>query len=151
MSLARAALVVGACALVGAGALALASRTPASIRNARPGPDATDPSGGATFTDAEIDRHAHYRAPSYLSYALQTALGIIVLVVLARGPLGRFLDRIAEWPGGWPTRALAGSVVVLLVTTLATLPISYVRGFAMEHAWGLSTQDTAGWFSDVGR
>jgi STE24 endopeptidase len=76
---------------------------------------------------------------------------MVVLVVLARGPMGRFLDWIDGWPGGWVTRAIAGAVLVVLVTTIASLPIAYVRGFAMERAWGLSTQDAGGWLSDVVR
>jgi STE24 endopeptidase len=151
MSIARAVVIIGVFAVLCAGAVALASRAPASIRSESPGPGALDPARGASFTDAEIARHGRYRAPSYLSYALQILLGIVVLVVLARGPLGRFVEWIGGWPGGWVTRALACSALVLLVTTIAMLPMSYVRGYAMEHAWGLSTQDAGGWLSDAVR
>lgn len=151
MSLARAALVIGAFAFLSAGVVALASRTPAGIRQDRPPAGATDPSRGDAFSDAEIARHGRYRAPSYLGYALQIALGAVVLVVLARGPLPRFAAWAAGWPGGWVTRAIACAFLVLLVSTVASLPLGYVRGFAIQQAWGLSTQDGGGWLSDVMR
>jgi STE24 endopeptidase len=149
MTSARAAVLIAALALASAVALALASRAPAAVRTERTAPGATDAARGASFTDAEIARHGRYRAPSYLSYALHVVLGAAVLVVLARGPMRGFVDRIEGWPGGWVTRAIVCSIAVLVVTTLASLPLAYVRGFAMEHAWGLSTQDTGSWLSDV--
>jgi STE24 endopeptidase len=151
MSIGRAAVIVGIVAFLCAGVVALASRAPASIRTARPGPGAADPALGASFSEADVARHGRYRAPSYLAYFLQTLLTLVVLVVLARGPLRRFADWSAGWPGGWVTRAVACAVFVLLVSTVASLPMAYVRGFAMERAWGLSTQDVGGWLSDVVR
>jgi STE24 endopeptidase len=151
MTVVRAVIVVGVLAFLFAGVVALASRTPAGVRADRPAPGATDPERGASFADAEVARHGRYRAPSYLSYALQTVLGVAVLVVLARGPMRRFADWIEGWPGGWVTSAVACALLVLFVTTLASLPMAYVRGYAMEHAWGLSTQNAGGWLSDVGR
>lgn len=149
MSAVRAVVIVGAFAFLSAGIVAFASRTPASVRTETAAPGATDPSRGAAFTDAEVARHGRYRAPSYLSYALQIVLGVAVLLVLARGPMGRFVDAIEGWPGGWVTRAVACALFVLLVTTVASLPLTYVRGYVMERAWGLSTQDAGGWLSDV--
>jgi STE24 endopeptidase len=151
MSVARAVVIVAACAVLAAGILAFVSRAPASVRGDRPAAGATDPDAGATFTPDEIDRHGHYRAPSYVSFVLRTLLGLVVLLVLARGPMGRFFDWIDGWPGGWLTRGLAGSALVVIVMTLASLPIAFVRDFAMERAWGLSTQDAGGWLSDMGR
>jgi STE24 endopeptidase len=151
MSVTRSVVVLGILGILCAGVVALASRTPGSIRSDRPEAGANDPARGATFTDEEIARHGRYRAPTYLTYALQTLLAIAVLIVLARGPMARFAEWTGRWPGGWVTRAIACSILVLLVTTLASLPMAYVRGYAMEHAWGLSTQDAGGWLSDVVR
>lgn len=151
MSIARAALVIAALSLLSAGVLALVSRAPESVRTAEPGPGATNPAHGDHFTDAEVERAGAYNGPAYLSFFLQSALSIVVLVVLARGPIARFVDRIATWPGGWVTQALVATVVIVIVSTLAALPLSFVRGFAMEQAWGQSTQNATGWLTDAGR
>jgi STE24 endopeptidase len=144
-------MIVATCAVVAAGLLALVSRTPADVRGDRPDAGATDPSNGATFSEADVARHGHYRGPSYLGFALRTLIGILVLVVLARGPFGRFLDKIDGWPGGWLTQVVVGSIFVAIVVTVATLPLAFVRDFSMEKAWGLSTQNAGGWLSDVAR
>jgi STE24 endopeptidase len=151
MSTLRAVIVISVVSLASAGALALLSRAPADLRTARPGTGATDPSLGARFTDAEIRRAAAYNGPGYASFFLQTALGMVVLLVLARGPMARFFDRISGWPGGWAVAALSGALLLVLVSTFASLPLAFVRGYANAHAWGLSTQDVAGWLADVGR
>lgn len=147
MSVARFVLIVALLAGVVAGTLALVSRTTASVRaEARQG--STDPSLEATFTDDQIASHGAYRGSSYLSYFLSLGLQVIVLVLLARGPLRRVMDRVEAWPGGWVTKALVAAVVVAAALWLATLPLDYVRGYAMGHAWGLSTQTFGGWVGD---
>lgn len=75
-------------------------------------------------------------------------LEIAVLLLLARGPLREILNRFQGLPGGWLTRTLLAVVFVVLVGWVASLPLSYVRGFAVQHAWGLSTQSAAGWLQD---
>jgi STE24 endopeptidase len=151
MSVGRAFLVIAAASVLSAGILALVSRAPASVRADKPSSDATDPSHGAQFTAAEIRRAGAYNGPGYLNFFLSTALSIVVLIALARGPMGRWVEWSSRWPGGWVTQALAAAVFVALVSTVAALPLAYVRGYAMEHAWGLSTQDATGWLTDVGR
>jgi Zn-dependent protease with chaperone function len=148
MSLARAVLIVGVVSVVSAALLAFVSRTPAEVRAAKPGPEATDPSLGPDFTDEQISRHGAYRGPSYLSFALGTFVEIVLLAVLARGPFRRLADATEGLPGGWATRALLLGAALALATWLAQLPLSYVRGYAIAHAWGLSTQDAGGWLTD---
>jgi STE24 endopeptidase len=151
MSVARAVIVIAGVSLLSAGVLAVASRAPASVRADRPPSNATDPALGARFTPDEVRRAGAYNGPGYLSFLLRTVLSIVVLIVLARGPMARWFERTSGWPGGWVTQAIAGAVLVVLVSTIAALPLSYVRGYAMEHAWGLSTQNAIGWLTDVGR
>lgn len=147
MSVARFVLIVALLAGVAAGTLALVSRTPSSVRaEARQG--ATDPSLGATFTDDQTASHGAYRGSAYLSYFLSLGLQIVVLVLLARGPLRGAIDRVGAWPGGWVTRALVAAALVSAALWLATLPLDYVRDYAMGHAWGLSTQTLGGWVGD---
>lgn len=147
MGTARVVLVIALLAIAAAGTVAVVSRTPASIRaEAREG--STDPDLGASFTDAEIASHGAYRGPSYLAYFLSFGLNLVVLILLARGPLAAAIERTESWPGGWITRALVASTLVAAALWLATLPLDYVRSQGMGGAWGLSTQGTAGWMGD---
>lgn len=75
-------------------------------------------------------------------------LEVTVLLLLARGPLREVLARFQGPPGGWLTRTLVAVVFVVLVGWIASLPLSFVRGFAVQHAWGLSTQSAGGWLLD---
>jgi STE24 endopeptidase len=148
MSIARAVLIVGAVSLASAALVAIVSRTPAEVRAAKPGQEATASSLGANFTDDQISRHGAYRGPSYLSFALGTVIEIVLLIVLARGPFSRLVDAVSL-PGGWAVRALVVGAALALAAWLAQLPLSFVRGYASARAWGLSTQDVGGWLSDV--
>ena len=148
MSTARALVVLVSLSLVGAGVLALASLAPAAIRQREEPPNATDPDNGPRFTDAQVERHGRYRLPGYLAIALFTGLELAMLIVLAKGPFRRLIDAAESWPGGWVTAAIVGAVAITLVGALLTLPMGFVRGYVIEHAWGLSTQDVGGWLSD---
>jgi STE24 endopeptidase len=144
----RSAVLLTALACTAAVAVAFVSRTPAELRNDKPGPEATDPSRGPSFSDAEIQRHAAYRGPGYLSFALGLLMEVAFLVVLAQGgmdALARATDRL---PGPWPVQAAALGMALVVLNALLVLPLDYVRGFAIAHAWGLSTQDVGGWASD---
>jgi STE24 endopeptidase len=143
-----AAVLVAVAALASALLLAAVSRTPAHVRNATPGAESIDPSLGATFTDAQIARHGAYRGPSYLSLGLGFVLEVALLVVLARGPFRGLADAVERVPGGLVVHAAVLGAALAALIALVGLPLAYVRGFAMEHAWGLSTQDLGGWLSD---
>lgn len=131
--------------------MALVSRTPPEVRAAEPGPAATDPSLGASFSDEQISRHGAYRGPSYLAFFVALAIEVVTLIALVRGPLPRLASSLDGIRGGLPVRVALIALFVAAVTTAAALPLSYVRGYAMQKAWGLSTQDVGGWLSDVGR
>jgi STE24 endopeptidase len=148
---ARAAVLIVVLALASAGVVAWLSRAPASLRAAEPGPGATDPALGAEFTQEQIDRGRAFRTPGYVSVAVGAVLQLTVLLVVARGPMGRLADALERVPGGWPVRALLAAVALTVVLALATAPLSYVRGYVVAHDWGLSTQNLGGWLSDQGR
>lgn len=148
MGTGRAVWILLLAALACAGALALVSRTPAAVRQARPAPEATAPALGARFSDAEVARHGAYRASGYLAFVLGAALDVLVLVVLARGPFRHAAEAAERLPGGWALRAALLGAGLSLALALAALPLSFVRGYVIEHAWGLSTQDLGGWLSD---
>ncbi|HYI43869.1 MAG TPA: M48 family metallopeptidase [Actinomycetota bacterium] len=145
----RAFVIIAVSSLLAAGVLALVSRAPASVRaEPQDTPADTQPELGAEFTDEQIARHGAYRGPSYLFFALITVLEVLILVTLARGPFARIVDRFGGLPGGWLVRAAAATLILVLIMWIATLPMNLVRGYAMEHAWGLSTQNLGGWISD---
>jgi STE24 endopeptidase len=151
MSWARATVTVAVLALLSAGVVALAARAPAALRRDAPGPGAADPARGDDFGARQIERGRAFNRPGYLSFLLSSVLGIALLLVLARGPFGRLTDRVERLPGGWVAHALALGALVAVLATAADLPLGYVRGYALQHAWGLSTQDVGGWLGDVGR
>lgn len=107
-----------------------------------------DPSRGSEFADADIARHGAYRGAGYLGFLLHTAVELSVLILLARWVFPLVVTRVSTWPGGWPVRAAVLAVVLAAILAIALLPLGYVRGFAMEHAWGLSTQTFGGWLLD---
>ena len=147
----RAVALLFVIALVSAAAVALASRAPAEVRNAKPGAEAHDPSLGARFTPEQVARHGAYRGPGYLALALSIVVELVALVLLARSLLPRALNFIEKLPGGWPVAAAVAAVFLVVIVTLATVPLGYVRGFANAHAWNLSTQGFGSWLSDLGR
>src|SRR5687767_13082415 len=75
----RAILLLVVLAIVSASLLAFESRAPEAVRKAEPGPDATDPSNGASFTDTEVARHGAYRGSAYISIALSVFLEVVAL------------------------------------------------------------------------
>ena len=151
MSSLKAIVIVGLLACAAATLVGLASRAPAEVRGAEAGREATDPSLGGRFSDPQIARHGIYRRAGYLGFILGVILEITVLVVLARGPLGRVVTSIEKWPGGLLVHALAVGAAIAIITTVAALPLSFVRGYVIPKAWGLSTQNIAGWLSDLGK
>ena len=151
MSLSRALLIGLILSCAAAAVVALSSRAPAALRNYEPDRAATDPELGAEFTDEQIERHGIFRRSAYLGYALALVLEIVILVLLARGPVGRLVTAIEGWPGGLIVHAAAIGVAVAAATTVVALPLSLVRGYVVNRAWGLSTQDIGGWALDMAK
>lgn len=136
-------LALSSAALVG-----YVSRTPGELRRAGPSPGALDADRGAAFSDADVARHAAYRGPSYLAFALSLLIEIALLIVLARGPFAAVHDIVRGLPGGWAAHAFLLGAFIAVAATLLLTPLAFVRGFVIDHAWGLSTQDLAGWSVD---
>lgn len=132
----------------GAGLVAFVSRTPEEIREAKPGPEAYDPDLGASFTDAQVQRHAAFRGPGYLQFAFATVIPLLLLVLLAKGPFAALVDRLEGLKGGWPVRAMLAAAILGALLTAFLLPFGFVRGYLVAKSWGLSTQDLSGWLSD---
>lgn len=148
MSARRAALVV-AVVLGAAFVLVVALRTPWSLLPDLPGgPTAPDPGAGVPADVVE-------RAQSFAS-ALRPAslaalvLGLGVSAVLGLTPLGAWLVRAVARPlgGGWVWQVLLGTLALMVVGRLATLPIG-AYGEVVRHRYGLSTRSWPLWLRDV--
>jgi STE24 endopeptidase len=148
MSWARALLSIALVSVVAAALVGLASRAPADVRQRPSEPGATDAALGSSFTDEQVARHAAYRRPGYLAFALGLVVQVFALVVLARGPWRELVETLESRVGAWPVRALIAGALVSLVLAAAALPLAFVRGHVVEHAWGLSTQGAPGWAVD---
>lgn len=151
MTTPKALLIIGAVSLAAAALVAFVSRTPAEVRRAEAPVEARDPSLGARFTEEQIARHGAYRGPAYLGFALSLVVEVTLLLVLARGPWARLVGTVGRLPGGWVLHALVLGAIAATLASLVALPLNFVRGYVIEHAWGRSTQDLVGWASDVSR
>lgn len=116
-----------------------------------PGADlAADPA--RDFTAAEIARevafHKQVRPPAYASLGV----GLVVALALGLTPWGARLIGVVARPlgGGWVWQVLLGTVAIVLVGRLVTLPFA-VRTETVRRDYGLSTQTWLSWAADVGK
>ncbi|GAB3201368.1 hypothetical protein GCM10027261_35690 [Geodermatophilus arenarius] len=138
------ALVLGA-ALV----LVIALRTPWT-------PLPTPPGGASPVTDdaglpAEVVRRAEALAADIRPASLTNlVLGLAVSALLGLTRLGSRLVTAVGRAGGrrWPLTVLLGTVTLVVVGRLATLPIS-AYGEVVRHRYGLSTRSWPLWLRDV--
>jgi STE24 endopeptidase len=144
MSVVRVVVVALLVSCVAASIVGFVSRTPASVR-IQSGPSVVPPSG---FTDEQVARHGAFRGPLYLAFVFGVLLEITLLVLLRGRPIGRLISWLETLPGGWPLRAALAAIVLGAMAWLVSLPLGYVRGYAIQKAWGLSTQDAPAWFLD---
>jgi STE24 endopeptidase len=147
MSWARAALILLVLGAGAAGILALAARAPAELRAATPESGVFAAHLGAEFSDQQVARHGAYRRSSYVGLALGLIVQLGTLLVLARGPIGSLVERLAGLKVPWGLRPSLIALAVIATLLVVTLPLGYV-GFEIGHAWGLSTQSVGGWLVD---
>ena len=121
-------------------------------RDRGPEPVPVDPR--AYFSAAQVERAEAYRTGQLWIYVAQTAIGLGVLVLIARRPPER-LETLRRPSGSLfrPAPALAGAAVaaaISVATGIAALPLSAV---ARERAKdvGLVTQDWVGYLGDVAK
>lgn len=144
MTFGRALLIAFFISAVCAGILALVSRTPAEIREPRPGVTST----AGDFTEAQITRHGAYRGPLYLAFVLSLAIQVILLLLFRDGPIAQVVGWSEGLGGGWPVRTALLAAVVAGSMALVGLPLAFVRGFVLQRAWHLSNQDIGAWLLD---
>lgn len=124
------------------------SRAPAELRRPPGSESAADPSLGASFTEEQVARGAAFRRPGYLAALLGLALRVVTLVILAKSVWSPLVSSLEASIGSWALRTLVAGAVIGFVLVAVSIPLGYVRGYAVQHAWELSTQDFGGWVSD---
>jgi STE24 endopeptidase len=79
-------------------------------------------------------------------------VGLIVALIIGLTPVGAHIVSWAGKPfgGNWAARALLGGLLILVISTLLTLPFS-ARQHVVMRRYGLSTQGWGGWFVDVAK
>jgi STE24 endopeptidase len=101
------------------------------------------------FAADEIARARAYHRPLYLTLFLDLGLQLAVLAAIAFGPPGEWLWDATGVP--WWARTLELVALVLGVSALVRLPLSWWRGWLHERHWELSTQSLGGWFGDMAK
>lgn len=146
---ARRAALVAAVVLGAAFVLVVVLRTPWSLLPDLPGgPTAPDP--GAGLPPAVVERAESFASAIRPASLASLVLGLAVSAVLGLTRLGSRLVQAVARPlgGGWVWQVLLGTVALLAVGRLVTLPIS-VYGEVVRHRYGLSTRSWPLWARDV--
>ena len=97
------------------------------------------------FTEAQVRRGETYSSlQRHLGWA-SLAVSLLVALVLGLSRWGSRLVRLL--PGPWWLRAVLGTLAVLLIGAVATLPFDLLsRGHALDY--GLTRQSLGGWLRD---
>ena len=105
------------------------------------------PTVRSLFSDDEIERARDYHRPLYVAWAIGLTMELVILAALAFSDLGDVLfDPLADLT--WWAQTLAIFAIALVITRVATLPLSFWAGYLRERAWGFSTQSARGWVAD---
>jgi STE24 endopeptidase len=112
-----------------------------------PGGHVVDVRGSEVFSAAQLQRGQTYSSMQrHLGWA-SLAVSLAVALVLGLTRLGARLVRLL--PGPWWVQAVLGTLAVLLIGDLATLPFDLAqRANALEY--GLTKQAFGGWLRDPG-
>jgi STE24 endopeptidase len=107
-----------------------------------------DPS--AAFTPAQVARAEDFAAALRPASLVSLVLGLLVSAVFGLTHAGAATARTVARPlgGGWAWQVLLGSLVIMVVGRLATLPIA-AYGEMIRHRYGLSTRGWGLWARDV--
>ncbi|HTP29282.1 MAG TPA: M48 family metallopeptidase [Anaeromyxobacteraceae bacterium] len=105
------------------------------------------------FSPAEFARGQAYADGLYWLAAVGIALRLGLLLLLVFTPASAALRSLAlRWSRGHSVLATALYLSLLVIGyELLILPLRYYAGFVREHAFQLSTQTQADWFSDWGK
>jgi STE24 endopeptidase len=130
-------------------AVVIAVRTPWEVLPEPPGGrTALDPA--SVLSAGRLARVESFAASVRPVSLISLLLGLTVSAVFALTPLGaRLVRRVAEpLGGGWVWQVLLGTVALVVVGRLVTLPLA-AYGEVVRHRYGLSTRDWGLWLRDV--
>jgi STE24 endopeptidase len=99
------------------------------------------------FSPQEIERSRRYHRPLYLVGGASAALSLGLLAVLTFTDAGDALVRVVTSPLAHQAAGTTAIAVVVLLS-IARLPLSAWTGHVHERRWGFSTQRFGGWLKD---
>jgi STE24 endopeptidase len=98
---------------------------------------------------AERERALRYnRTREWLVLAGLAWNGVLSLLALATGFSAWLRDRATQVAPRRLGAAIPYTFAATLLSTLASLPLSFYSSYTLEHRYGLSTQTRRGWFAD---
>ncbi|MDP8957281.1 MAG: M48 family metallopeptidase [Actinomycetota bacterium] len=107
----------------------------------------SDQVAGDAFTPEQVDRARRYHRPMYRTFLLDAILGFGTLSVLAFSGWGDALYGTLR-PLPWWLRTVAFTGLIVTISAIVRLPLSFWRGYLHEKEWGFSTQTVKGWLAD---
>jgi len=107
-------------------------------------------SNPSNFTPEDIERAHRYHHPLYRALVVDMALSIGLLAALSFSVAGDWIDgKLDGLP--WWAETLAFGAIVVAISRILRLPLSFWRGYVHEHRYKLSTQAMSGWLADWGK
>jgi STE24 endopeptidase len=146
---ARRLALLGALVLGAAVAVVIVVATPWHLLPTPPGGrTAVDPA--AVFTPAQISRAESFASALRPASLASLLLGLLVAGLFGLTRAGAIITRAVARPlgGGWAWQVLLGSIALLVLGRLVTLPLS-AYGEMVRHRYGLSTRGWGLWARDV--
>jgi STE24 endopeptidase len=122
-----------------------------------PAPDPVQATAGATAAGPSApvpvpepsEKALRYYRSSNVLWAVSTIWGLLVpLLLLFTGLSARMRDAARKAGRNWFFTVVLYGVLFTLVTAVLSLPLDYYSGFVRPHAYGLSDQTAAKWWSD---
>jgi STE24 endopeptidase len=123
-----------------------------------PAPDPVQAAAGATAADPSApvpvpepsEKALRYYRSSNVLWAISTIWGLLVpLLLLFTGLSARMRDAARKAGRNWFFTVVLYGILFTLVTAVLSLPLDYYSGFVRPHAYGLSDQTAAKWWSDA--
>jgi len=113
------------------------------------GVTAASPSAPVPVPEPSEKALRYYRSSNVL-WAISTIWGLLVpLLLLFTGLSARMRDVAQKIGRNWFFTVVLYGILFTLVTALLSLPLDYYSGFVRSHAYGLSDQTAAKWWSDA--
>jgi STE24 endopeptidase len=156
-----ASILLGICLLaipIGIGTIAFGADTSTPPQAAEPSPTshqvAPSPPPAPRYT-LSPERRATAIAYSHLRYFLfflETLISLGINLLLWRAGITLWFRRWAQKASNrLMVQCLIFIPLFVLISSLLNLPLEIYSGFMLEHRFGLSTQNLAGWFADWGK